>query len=128
VRIPRVRFTVRRLMVAVGLAGILTWSGIGLNRELHRRWSRIPEYRARAKNHAEVLRARVIAIREPSHTASPAELADLNLKRTAYHTSLKQKYERATSFPWQWMPADPPDPVPLSDSTTGREVDLNYGR
>jgi hypothetical protein len=123
-RFPRVRFTVRRMMVAVAVVGILTWCGIGL----YRRWSRIPEYRARARNHADALRAHVIAVRERSHTASPAELVELNRQRNAYHTALKREYERAASFPWKWMPPDPPDPVSSSDFTTGRRVDLNYGR
>jgi hypothetical protein len=115
-------------MIVVAGVGILTWFGMGLNQFLHRRWSRIPEYKTRAQNHANMLRAHVIAIREPSHTASPAELAELNRKWTAYHATLKRQYERAMSFPWSWMPPDPLDPVPLSDKRTGREVDLNYHR
>src|SRR5688572_15850372 len=95
----RPRFRLRTLMIAVAVFGVIIACGMDLNRRLQRRWSRIPEYRARAGNHADALRAHLIAIREPSHTATSAELAELNRKRTTYHTSLKRQYEQRCRFP-----------------------------
>jgi hypothetical protein len=118
------RCRIRTLMVVVGMSAALAWCATGL----YRRWLRIPEYRTRANNHAELLRAHLTFVFDGSRVASPAELAEANRKRYAYHTALKRQYERAATFPWQWMPPDPPDPAPLCDDKTGRRVNLHYDR
>lgn len=132
--LPRVRFTVRWLMVAVAFVALAL--GVEVTR---RRWA---EFRQRAKSYAAmeqyerslldgwstVVRredGRAVAIRGPiaiqvpSHrggydeirvTPTPGyDAANLRL-RADYHARLKRKYERATRYPWLPVAPDPPEP------------------
>jgi hypothetical protein len=96
-RLPRVRFTVRRLMVAVAIAG-LAFGGL---------------------KYSEILRSRSVRYRE---LATVHEFAALELQlakylgeppeplRVLYHNALAQKYHRAASQPWFLAEPDPPEP------------------
>ncbi len=117
-----IQFTIRRLLIAVAVFGVFAWAAI----YLHRQWVLVPSLRAQARFHAQHANADIIAIRERSHTADPAELSAVNRKWKAYHNAMRQKYEGAAAFPWFGVTPDPPNPVPLSDPMIGRWVDLHY--
>lgn len=118
----RLRFTIGRLMSLVAIIGVLIWVGVSA----YRGWVLAPMYRSRARYHVQHEKVTIIAVREPTHTAGPQELDALTRKWQAYHSSMRQKYERAASFPWLPLPPDPPCPVEMSNAATGRGVDLHY--
>jgi hypothetical protein len=117
-RVPRVRFTVRRMMIAVAVSAAVIW-GVIL-------WQRASFYRWKARYHARMERSSIIAVIEGRKSAAPGELADLSRIRAAHHAALRRKYEHAAARPWEYVPSDPPDPVPLSGP--GRRVDLHFGQ
>jgi hypothetical protein len=115
-RLPRVRFTVRRMMVAVAVIAILI-EGVSL-------WQRAALYRWKVRHHAMMERSSVIAVVEGPKAADNAELARLSEVWSTYHAAMKQKYEYAVTRPWIYVPPDPPQPFPLSEP--GRRVDLHF--
>ena len=99
-RLPRLRFTVRRLaavvaIVAVVLGGVRLWRLSGSYREmaeLHRRKSE------------EVVRGMYFdASGESYHREWPSPNKE-------YHLLLKAKYENAAAHPWLPVSPDPPEP------------------
>jgi hypothetical protein len=116
------RITIGRLMLLVAVIGTMAWGGVSV----YRGWILAPMYRSLARFHAQLESTSVIAVRQGSYAAGPAELADLTRSWQAYQSSMNQKYERAAAYPWLWLPDDPPNPVELSNAATGREVDLHY--
>jgi hypothetical protein len=104
-RLPRVRFTVRRMMVAVAVAALLL-IGVVL-------WRRSEEYRRRAESHDSLLWSELpVAVDE---AASPGRLGGgLSvvglLRRAKYHHDMSQKYWRAAARPWLPVAPDPPEP------------------
>ena len=63
-RLPRVRFTVRRMMVAVAVIAVLI-EGVSL-------WQKAAIYRWKVRHHAMMERSSVIAVVEGTNTASRA--------------------------------------------------------
>jgi hypothetical protein len=112
-RLPRVRFTVRRIMAVVGLVGLTL--GIGI--ECERRSDR---FRATAQYH----RSRIDAVlRVASSYYSGHELArlrfyhpggkeftGLELGRLSWNKALETKYLAAARHPWLLVAPDPPPP------------------
>jgi hypothetical protein len=113
-RLPRVRFTLRGLMIVVaGAAGLMAaWIGLARLRLL------ASDYRARAKQHAgieETLR-RIIA---SAGADSPVDISPgpgLRSRRftawavAKHEAALCRKYERAARYPWLRVEPDPPEP------------------
>ncbi len=106
VRLPRVRFTVRRLMVAVALAAVAI-GGVAWVARVERLAS---EYRRQyARHSAEVQRygeeaSKALGLgggRERHVRAS---------RLAAYHARLESKYGRAAHNPWLPVEPDPPPP------------------
>jgi hypothetical protein len=113
-RLPRVRFTIRGMMVAVAVAAGLMAGSIGLAR-LRLLSS---DYRARAEQHAgieETLR-HIIASDESDTPVDISPGAGLRSRRfTAravadYEAALRRKYERAARYPWLRVEPDPLEP------------------
>jgi hypothetical protein len=115
-RVPRVRFTVRRMMVAVAVvAAVLAVSPFP---------QRYANYHREALEHARLVgvsreNAKVQLAAWPEHPevralldASAAEWERL----AAWHADLAQKYSHAASRPWESVPLDPRLPLsaPLS--------------
>jgi len=120
--VRRPQITIGRLMILVAVVGVMAWGGVWA----YRRWMLAPAFRHRARYHAQHEKTTIIGVREPSHTADATELAALTRTWQAYHSTMRQKYERAAACPWLPLPDDPPSPVGLSDAATGRSVDLHY--
>lgn len=88
--LPRVRFTVRRLIVAVLIAGALAWTA-GLYR-LSRRYSRLSNiHEWRLDNHAY----------QSAHDPE---------RMRSYHYEMMNKYRILTFSPWNRVPLEPPEP------------------
>jgi hypothetical protein len=129
-RLPRLRFTVRRLMLSVALAGLamggsgwgyrMWWlSGVHARTALfHKSW--VGRYRTRE---AVILQAigkieKVVAehsaaepvLVAPPHIARHREDAADYARKAHYRAALVRKYERAARFPWLPVEPDPPEP------------------
>ncbi len=81
----RPRFTVRRLMVAVAIMGLIC----GVSTHLYRRSA-----------HFHRLAVRHHSIGYTSSSTSKIE----------HHLALSEKYERASRYPWLSVEPDPPEP------------------
>jgi hypothetical protein len=86
-RPPRLRFTVRRLMLVVALAACSVWG--------YRMWRVSREY-ARVERHRTHY-----PIGYPSADAA---------EKAAYDAALARKYQRAARYPWLPVEPDPPQP------------------
>jgi hypothetical protein len=124
-RIPRVRFTVRRLMVAVVIAGIV----LGIERL----WHRSAEYAGIAGQHARkaigwdehvswldgvaAKHARKAATgtgdsrsRDRENADKWAAVANGYRGMKGYHEAMRDKYAHAARYPWLPVAPDPPEP------------------
>jgi hypothetical protein len=113
-RLPRVRFTVRRLMVVVAVAAAL----MGAFVEYVRLCRKSTDFRARAEEHAaleQTLRWTIAT----SGADSPIDISPgpgMRSKRftaravTDWQAALRRKYERAAHYPWLPVVADSPQP------------------
>jgi hypothetical protein len=121
-RLPRVRFMVRQMMVAVVVVAVVTGATVILRR--HR------VYRVRAEFYAQ--EEQVAAKRwqhwsqeavrlsdSPGDRNSPrsdqerqlaVEMVRYSRNRVAHHARLKVKYERVARCPWLPIDPDPPSP------------------
>jgi hypothetical protein len=100
-RLPR--FTVRRLMVAVAIVGVLLAAVLGLERrrEWLRRLSQRHESRAMVCDMEKLIGAM---------NRQPATWLANRQARLEYHKSLARKYRQAASHPWLPVAPDPPEP------------------
>jgi len=81
-KLPRVRFTIRRMMIAIAV-GTTIIRGVTL-------WQKAVVYRWKIGWHAyREEHSFVAAVIEGTHSAGPDELARLNRAWTAYHAALK---------------------------------------
>jgi hypothetical protein len=113
-RLPRFRFTVRRLMVAMAIVALLLGGGILGRRSLdYRRLAAFHEQMEQRKERAvrgiEIL-AR--AANDPADAAAARRDAAYEAQIGRHHAALKAKYLRAASRPWLPVPPDPPPPRP----------------
>jgi hypothetical protein len=115
-RVPRVRFTVRRMMVVVAVVAAMIWAVM--------LWQRASFYRWKVRFHAQMETSSIIAVIEGPNSANRDELTRLSRVRSAHHGALRRQYEHAAARPREHVPSDPPDPVPLSGP--GRRVDLHF--
>ena len=111
-RVPRVRFTVRQIMVAVAVVSL------ALCGENYRRKRATEKRRESYETRARIYRSYASQFRDsyekrtsdvfslcygPEFAATPA----LRLKWAQYYESLVGKYEHAASRPWDPVPPDP---------------------
>ena len=106
-RLPRVRFTVRRMMVAVPvvaltIAAIQMWQRRSFCRDQAERWT----------THAEALRIQAGAIL--TNSLSPPEEIERDVDLLNRHRERAEHqrrwYARAASYPWLPIPEDLPLP------------------
>jgi hypothetical protein len=121
-RLPRVRFTVRQMMVAVAFVAVVTGATVIVRR--HR------IYRVRAAFHAqqEQVAAKrwrywsqeAAGLSGPAGNRSPPRsdqereravvIVNYSRNRVAHHARLRVKYERVARYPWLPIDPDPPSP------------------
>jgi hypothetical protein len=106
-RLPRVRFTVRRLMAAVTVLALV----LAVADQLRRR-------RESFQQRAEVCRQKVSDAYMAEQAARTINRFDYDPRTTAayyqlveHYDALRVKYERAAARPWWFMGPDPPEPV-----------------
>ena len=103
-RLPRLRFTVRRMMVAVAAVGVL----LGIAKLA---WLR-QVYQQRAEKHSALID---LFERPAEHEVIPWFLSRQEFRayareRVNYHVRMVSKYRSAASHPWQTISVDPPLP------------------
>lgn len=104
-RLPRVRFTVRGMMVAVAVAALVGYA-IRLNRLSSR-------YEGKARKCA--LTRHLAVSMECGSMIVPSwmqdhRIDDLRSRRIAHYDSLAFKYRHAARYPWLPIAPDPPEP------------------
>jgi hypothetical protein len=102
-RLPRTRFTIRRMMVVVAVFALLLGAVAIVRRQAH--LQRLADYHAKMawqlqSSHGTVIRPNGAFVHVP---LTPQRLAD-------YHEDLARKYERAARYPWLPVEPDPPEP------------------
>jgi hypothetical protein len=105
-KLPRLRFTLRRMMVAVVIAGIAFGGLAGLLR-MGQRTQRL---RAVAREHRqrEIVNSLTLQGLAMQGAASPG--IERHRMLAEYHRALNLKYEYAARHPWLTVEPDPPMP------------------
>ncbi len=105
-KLPRVRFTVRRLMVLVAIVGIF----VGLGVEGAKRRARFRELAAKHQEKG----MQWFAFFPGGKSQHQDEMMRLYEERVGptieYYCGLRDKYERASLYPWLPVGSDPPPP------------------
>jgi hypothetical protein len=115
-RLPRLRFTVRRLMLVVALAAVTIWGAMWqVSRHYSDRYWRIiatSSFRD-LDDHRTAGRYLLRAQEEDAETASwLRELAKQVNSRADMHAARARKYQLASRYPWLPVEPDPPLPRP----------------
>jgi hypothetical protein len=101
-RLPRPRFTLSRLMVAVAIAGVVMAIPIGMKR-------RTEAFQAIAERHSSIdYGFRRNEGPEPRWTDSEGKRVTTD--RVNWHRHLASKYRHAALYPLQLVEPDPPEP------------------
>ncbi len=110
-RWPRVRFTVRGMMVMVAVVAV----SLGTCRAVERLRVRAFEYQIaegvhawaeRLHAHAQKYEGACLGWASPPFRANPK----IDSRLATYHAALRRKYEYAASHPWFPVEPDPPPP------------------
>lgn len=102
-RLPRVRFTIRRMMITVAVVSILVWAV-----KLHQI---ADSHRARAYRSKQHWGAAWRGMYQKTDGSYSSILGNENRDlHMFYYRSLKEKYERAARYPWISVAPDPPEP------------------
>jgi hypothetical protein len=117
-RRPRLRFTVRRLMVAVAAIGGASGAYLGIMTEgrlaqayrrraaEHRMWE---EVHRQSGERFRMLWLEAVESKDPEHEDFRST-AEWDEARRRWHGELMRKYEYAASRPWLPVEPDPPEP------------------
>jgi hypothetical protein len=121
-RVPRLRFTLRRMMIAVALVALLFGAAAGLWRR-HLSFKRQADEYAKRMNTEFARGYRVAIARWPSD--GELKMKDEHYRLKDYYKQLKLKYERAAARPWLPVESDRPPPewpkdVPRSPPQSNR--------
>jgi hypothetical protein len=100
-KLPRVRVTVRRLMIAVAVVGIVLGPLVYLGQR-SRRFGQISRVHVRAMSDGAIEAAKLKRRGDPR--------AKLAYARADYHQAMWLKYFHAARYPW--LPVEPDPPVP----------------
>jgi hypothetical protein len=106
-RVPRVRFTVRRMMIAVAIIGATLGSMVSIVNWLT--WSRDCHRRASVHRRAGDYESLMAGDHRPEYGFHPY-LATKYERRAAHHVQMRLKWERAAWHPWTQVAPDPPEP------------------
>jgi hypothetical protein len=116
--LPRVRFTVRRMMIVVAIAAIAVWLPVILTRRAkYHRLAREFDTKvtvARALGPHGGVHANAVAIRVANVYVLRQEPGsgpfDCVGAHSDYYAAMKAKYERAARYPFLPVAPDPPEP------------------
>jgi hypothetical protein len=115
-RLPRLRFTVRRLMLMVAVVALLMATGVGLQRRAAH-LMRLSLSQSREANRWELLLTE-------SSVNGPLACAILN--KVHWHDAMAARYERAARSPWLHIEAvPPPPPMPAVPAELATEYELS---
>jgi hypothetical protein len=104
-RVPRLRFTMRRLMVAVALLSLLL--GLVARRQ---RLLRLSTYHAEQSYRTMIVQQSNLPAAVDSFGGQEPGAYLFPTPRSEWHTRMSMKYEVAASHPW--LPVDPDSPPP----------------
>jgi hypothetical protein len=126
-RLPRVRFTIRRIMIVVASVALLM-GGVRLlwlrsvyqkaalahaaYENLARTLQRMVENEGKDERELEIAFGMKVEPESEAVKAKRAADARVNQKTAEYHAAMKHKYEQAASSPWIPITPDPPRPEP----------------
>jgi hypothetical protein len=105
-RLPRVRLTLRWMMVAMAVQAAVLWVA---EREV--RFRRLAEYHS-LRSEADIICC-VMLVTDDGQQTSLVESATgtpTTLPRRDWHRALREKYEKAARSPWLSVALDPPRP------------------
>jgi hypothetical protein len=103
---PRFRFTIRRIMIVVVIAAVVSSVGIMRSRRIR--------YLERAAEYAQL--EQVARAYDPDFSRATKMdrtgkvLIDVVPKNVDRYAQLRAKYERAARYPWLSVAPDPPEP------------------
>src|SRR5262245_48929852 len=100
----RIRFTVRRLMALVAIAGLALAVAIMVKRST--------EFLALAEEQAEAEQTSLAYADDAGGEGGDPQRVARGEQMAAYHRKLRMKYERAAWYPWMQVEPDPPIPEP----------------
>jgi heme exporter protein D len=103
-RLLHVRFTVRRMMVAVAVVALLLMAVSTLQRRAHLQG--LADYHA---ERARQIRSSSAPIQTPDGDYSQPR-SEAALRRAGYHHALAEKYDFAARYHWLPVAPDPPEP------------------
>ena len=102
-RLPRLRVTVRGMMILVAVVAVVLGAGLGLKR-------READLTRQGREHMQQWASYT---NEFSKAPAQRMLPDAMLsRRAAWHGTMWRKYERASHRAWAPVAADPPKPSP----------------
>jgi hypothetical protein len=99
-RMPRVRFTVRRMMVVIAIAGVALIQAPGFQARLQRRQLGLE---VQAFAHGETIAWNAASV---ARGGGPG----LSSERLVFHKRMVGKYQWAARYPWLPVLPDPPEP------------------
>lgn len=112
-RWPRVRFTVRRMMIAVAITGVTLGVGLVLHRRAAAYRSRAAYHEAKAVTwmgvHAEN-DAWATDTSNPERASRAQWAVEQAWAAIVYHRNMCDKYLHAARYPWLSVEPDPPEP------------------
>ena len=106
-RVPRLRFTVQRMMTAVAVVAILFGMAAGLWRR-HVSFKRLADGYAKKVDDEAMRGSTIHHLRYQSEPERSTE--DGQFRLAEYYDELKVKYERAAARPWLPVESDRPPP------------------
>jgi type II secretory pathway pseudopilin PulG len=116
VRLPRLRFTVKRLMIVVAIVGFILAGGlwsVEMWKERRRRLEQAARYAVLAKAHGAAVARYLSALSaQPEPEQRRFAEAHLVVSRRLLDNLLRHKarYEHAARYPWLPVTPDPPPP------------------
>jgi hypothetical protein len=110
-KLPCVRFTVRRLMIAVAVVAVLLGASDAVARLREQAFTcqliaGIHALGEELHTHPEKYEGTCMGWAAPTFQADPR----LDSKLAVYHAALRRKYESAAAHPWLAVDPDPPPP------------------
>jgi hypothetical protein len=115
-RLPRMRFTVRRMMIVVVGVGLLTGVGRAMGQRSARFRMLSEKHWAEHWDGAIVFRSGDVEGTGPDSGEQNPAIVEIRRRVAAqqvFHRRMAEKYERAARYPWLGVEPDPPEPKSL---------------